>query len=64
MTARFRQADVTRAVRAAKKAGIEVRAVEIMPDGRISIVAGPPVAPADDLDAELAALEARIDGQG
>jgi len=64
VTARFRQSDVTRAVRAAKKAGVEVRSIEIMPDGRISIVAGPPVAPEDDLDAELAAHEARHNGQG
>ena len=63
MTARFRQADVTRAVRAAKKAGIDVRSVEIMPDGRISIVALHPVAEGDDVDAELAALEGRLNGE-
>jgi hypothetical protein len=39
----FRQADVTRAVRAAKAAGIEVARVEIDPvSGKIVIVAGSP----------------------
>ena len=56
----FRQSDLTRAVRATLKAGIEIRAVEIAPDGKICIVAGPPVAvELNDLDRELAEFEGR-----
>lgn len=61
--AKFKQADVTRAVRAAVKAGIEVRSVEIAADGKISIVAASPIAETDNLDQELAEFEARH-GQG
>jgi len=63
--ARFTQADVARAIKGARMAGIEVRSVEIARDGRISIKAGsPPVAEGDDLDRELADWEARHCGQG
>jgi hypothetical protein len=36
----FRQLDVTRALRAAAAAGIEVQRIEIEKDGRIVVVAG------------------------
>lgn len=61
--AAFRQGDVTRALRGAMKAGIEVARVEIGTDGKIVVVPGKPVensaAPSDDdLDRELAEFEA------
>lgn len=40
MAARFTQADIVRAVTAAKKAGLEVTSVEIQPDGTIRVLAG------------------------
>lgn len=39
---RFKETDVTRAVRAARKANIEIAAVEISVDGSIRIVPGTP----------------------
>jgi hypothetical protein len=36
----FRQADVTRAVRAAIAAGVDIARIEIARDGRIVIIAG------------------------
>jgi hypothetical protein len=58
--ANFRQADVTRALRAAQKAGVEISRVEIARDGRIVIIAaGDRLEPQDDLDQELAAFQAR-----
>ena len=36
----FRQRDLTAAVKAARKAGLEVGRVEIAKDGRISVVVG------------------------
>jgi hypothetical protein len=56
----FKQSDLTRALRGATRAGIEVDRCEIAKDGRIVIVArsamgGPPV---DDLDRELLEFEA------
>jgi hypothetical protein len=51
----FRQADVERAIRAAKAAGMEVGRVEVFPNGRIAVYAG--TAPAgDDLDDEVEAF--------
>lgn len=38
MTAvKFKQADVTRAINAAKKAGLEVESVQISPEGKIKV---------------------------
>jgi hypothetical protein len=58
----FRQQDVTRAVKAVAAAGVGVARVEIDKAGKIVIVTGQP-APQDDLDRELADLDARH-GQG
>jgi hypothetical protein len=38
----FKQGDVTRAVKGARAAGVEVQRIEIDKDGRIVIVAGEP----------------------
>ena len=63
----FRQADVTRAVRAVRAAGVGIAQVEIDKSGKIVIVTGKPREPAivalDDLDQELGEFEARH-GQG
>jgi hypothetical protein len=61
----FKQSDVTRALRGATKAGIEVDRCEIAKDGRIVIVARSATGggPFDDLDRELLEFEARH-GQG
>ena len=59
----FRQADVTRAVRAVVAAGVGIARVEIDKSGKIVIVPVKPQQPAiarqDDLDQELAEFEAR-----
>jgi hypothetical protein len=39
---RFREADVARAVRAARKANISIAAVRIEPDGSILVIPGTP----------------------
>ena len=60
----FRQADVTRAVRAVRSAGVDIVRVELTKDGKIVIVtseAQPAVQ--DDLDRELEEFNARH-GQG
>ena len=56
----FRQADVTRAVKAVTAAGVGIARVEIAKDGRIVIVTGE-AQPAvhDDLDRELEEFAAR-----
>jgi hypothetical protein len=63
----FRQADVTRAVKAVVAAGVGIARVEIDKSGKIVIVPGKPQEPAmarqDDLDQELAEFEERH-GQG
>ncbi len=64
----FRQRDVSRALRAARAAGVEIARVEIGTDGRIILVPSKPVengpsATEDDLDRELAEFEAGH-GQG
>jgi hypothetical protein len=60
----FRQRDVTRAVRAVTKAGVDIARVEIE-GGKIAIIVSKVGAaqPADELDAELQEFEARH-GQG
>jgi hypothetical protein len=57
----FRQADLTRALKAARAAGVEMR-VEIG-GGKIVLVPLQPTAAKDDLDQELEEFEARH-GQG
>jgi hypothetical protein len=39
---RFRQADVTRAMKAVKAAGVAVARIEVEPSGKVIIVAGQP----------------------
>lgn len=57
---KFKQRDVTRAVKAVTKAGAVVARVEIAPDGRIVIVTETAVIEqGDDLDRELAEFELR-----
>ena len=60
----FRQSDVTRAVRAITKAGVDIARVEIE-GGKITVIVGKGEAaqPAGDLDAELQEFGAR-NGQG
>jgi hypothetical protein len=56
----FRQADVTKAVKAVRAAGVDVLRVELARDGRIVIVTGEPEpAVQDDLDRELEEFCAR-----
>ena len=60
----FRQADVTRAVKAVRSAGVDIVRVELTKDGRIVIVtAEAQPAVQDDLDRELKEFNARH-GQG
>jgi hypothetical protein len=59
---KFRQRDATRALRAAKAAGIEVGRFEISADGRIIIIPAGDTALAatdDELDRELEEFESR-----
>ena len=56
----FRQSDITKAIRAARKAGVENVRVEIAKDGRIVIVTGgAQPAVQEDLDRELEQFWAR-----
>jgi len=50
--ATFRQADVTKAVKAVAAAGVEIQRIEVARDGKIVIVTGKaePAAPQDELD--------------
>ena len=61
----FRQADVTKAVRAVRMAGVDIARVEIAKEGRIVIFTTAEVQAAvqDDLDRELEEFCARH-GQG
>jgi hypothetical protein len=57
---KFKQCDVTRAVKAVAKAGVAVARVEIAPDGKIIISTNMAAGTQnDDLDRELAEFEAR-----
>ena len=57
--ATFRQSDITKAIRAARKAGVENVRVEIAKDGRVVIVTGGAQPVQDDLDRELEQFRAR-----
>jgi hypothetical protein len=60
----FRQRDVTRAIKAAVAAGLDIARVEIDTEGRISIIAGKAGKSGDgDLDRELEEWEAARLGQ-
>jgi hypothetical protein len=43
--ASFRESDVTRAIKAARKGGLEIAKVQIGADGSITVVVGEPTAP-------------------
>jgi hypothetical protein len=53
------QADIARAVKAVRSAGVDIVRVEVASDGRIVIVTAEAPAAQDDLDRELAEFEAR-----
>jgi hypothetical protein len=53
------QADVVRAIRAARQAGMSVQRFEIDRDGKITVIAGAVTAPVNELDHELAEFQAR-----
>ena len=57
----FRLQDVTKAIKGAVKAGVNIARIEIAKDGRIVIISAgaEPSVQGDDLDRELAAFEAR-----
>lgn len=60
----FKQLDVTRALRGAKAAGMDITQIEIGKDGKIVLFTGKPGErnadiPRDELDRELAEFEAR-----
>jgi hypothetical protein len=56
----FRQQDLTRAIRAAIAAGVDIARIEVAKDGKIVIVTGgPDPAVQDDLDRELEQFRAR-----
>jgi imidazolonepropionase-like amidohydrolase len=48
----FKQTDVTKAIRAAKNAGMEVGRFEIGRDGKIVVIAGKPLAQGSAADGE------------
>jgi hypothetical protein len=62
----FTQSNLTKAIKAAVKAGVKVQRAEVRADGSIVLdFNGPPIAVSgtvDDLDSELAEFEARHEG--
>jgi hypothetical protein len=46
----FRQTDLTRAIRAARNAGVEVARAEIAKDGKIIIIIGEPAGSSADIE--------------
>jgi len=57
----FKQHDVMRAVRGAIAGGVEIQKVEIDRDGKIVLITGrKPSSSYDEVDEDLAALEARL----
>jgi hypothetical protein len=61
----FRQADVTRVVKAVRSAGVDIVRVELTKDGKIVIITSSKAQPEvqDNLDRELAVFQVRH-GQG
>jgi hypothetical protein len=55
----FRQADVTKAVKGVRAAGVDIVRVEVARDGRIVIVTEAQPAMQEDLDRELEEFAAR-----
>jgi hypothetical protein len=57
----FRQQDVTKAIKGAAKAGVNIAKIEIAKDGKIVIISAgaEPSVQNDDLDRELAEFESR-----
>ena len=56
----FKQADLTRALRAARGAGVEIGTIEVTRDGTIRILTGPAAPlPTDHYDAWKAKRDAR-----
>ncbi|GLK67047.1 hypothetical protein GCM10008179_06850 [Hansschlegelia plantiphila] len=55
----FRQADVVRAVKAARASGLDVGGIEIAPDGRIIVHSQAEKVPASPLDEWKAKRDAR-----
>jgi hypothetical protein len=51
-SATFKKADVTRAIDAARKSGLDIGRVEVTKDGTISIVVGKPLMPEELEEAE------------
>lgn len=58
----FRQRDLTAAVKAVSKAGVDIARIEIGRDGKIIIMIGKASDPQDELDRELAEFEADHEG--
>jgi hypothetical protein len=54
----FKQQDITKAIKGATKAGVNIARIEIANDGRIVIITSE-AQPQDDLDRELAAFQVR-----
>lgn len=59
----FRQVDLSRAIRAAKSAGMQVSSCEIMPDGRIVLHETAPAPTEDAYGAWKTKREGRVEGR-